>query len=66
MSNLLWSSSNRIAYVVYRGQEPALFTVNPDGSDQKLIPSGTGNSNYAWSPDGTQLLTRGAGTLSSS
>jgi Tol biopolymer transport system component len=64
-ANPRWSPDGReIAF----GEGGKVFTVDADGSDQKLLPagaSGNGRGTLSWSPDGTKLAyftTPGAGS----
>lgn len=51
----VWSSTGRIAFYANSRKGPSgLFSVKPDGSDQKLILNKFAFG-YTWSPDGTQI-----------
>jgi len=53
---------NQIAFLSNQGIEPQLYVMNPDGTDQRQVTTlpvaGVNNFDldFAWSPDGTQLL----------
>ncbi|MEZ4547503.1 MAG: hypothetical protein R3B51_07220 [Thermodesulfobacteriota bacterium] len=50
-----WSTNprvNKIAYVKLGGGGANIYTVNPDGSDEKMLTAAGRNENPAWSPDG--------------
>jgi len=51
-----WSPNpavNKIAFVRVEGSEANIYTINPDGSDEKRLTYGTRrNENPSWSPDG--------------
>jgi Tol biopolymer transport system component len=52
-----WSpDGKRIAFSSTRSGDYELYTMNPDGSDQALLTSGSREFNPSWSPDGTRIV----------
>lgn len=47
---------DRVAYISDQVARYQLWTMNPDGSDQRQLTSGSASSYPNWSPDGTRIV----------
>lgn len=52
-----WSpDGSRIAFGTKLGGDMQVYTMNPDGSDQRPLPTAAAGMAPSWSPDGTQIV----------